>query len=106
MQQAGVLLHLPDAPVEFLMCRDWELINDSPAWGLWTRGAACLAQIALHMIISMHSPPKQPLFLHELLFQLSALRVFGMGVGGLFTLVQPEPCRAKSGEEVLVYSWL
>lgn len=47
------------------------------------RGAGCLAQIAPHMIISTHSPSKQPLFPHELLFQLSAPRAVRMGAGGL-----------------------
>lgn len=34
VQQAGVLPSLLEAPVEFLMCRDRELINNGPAWGL------------------------------------------------------------------------
>lgn len=48
---------------------------------VWIRGAGCLAQIASHMIISTCSPSKQPFFPHELLFQLSAPRVVGMGAG-------------------------
>lgn len=47
------------------------------------RGAGCLAQIAPHMIISTHSPSKQPLFPHELLFQLSAPRAVRMVARGL-----------------------
>lgn len=52
VQQAGVLLHLPDAPVEFLTCRDWELISDGPAWGLWTRG--------LHRLLCIRLFPHTP----------------------------------------------